>query len=190
MTLRGEKRVFPFKKHESTGFRRKYDNPSRPGKYEVLLRPGYTAIVGPDWSNKEKLLEQVCKAAKKACWTVIQITGSLFTKGSADAAIERIQSLVETAADADDPLLVALEYPEGGASVDLVMDLRESISEILQMAGWQPGGMEKPVYIVAVTNAYAMAEGCCIDARDGRSRVFSNYSGFARSMIQDGAIRT
>ena len=177
------------KKKQSVGFRRRYDNPVGSGKYDVLLRPGYTALIGPDWCDKTKLLDQIRKAAAKDGWIVERIKDPIVKAGSADAALNRIERLAGTAAKTGRPLLVAMEYPEGHASVDLLMSFRERIDEILRDGGIQPGGMDDPVYIVVATNAYALCDCPCVDVRTGETLSFGTYQDFALRIVRDAPVK-
>lgn len=186
-----------FRKRFETGFRFKFkDRTGLCADYDLLLRPGYTAVVGPDRCRKQELLRQLVSHAERQRWETVFFSAPAFKPGDEedpDAAVKaRVDAILANAEDAANrktPLVVAMDRPEGGASADMVAALKEAIDAMLIHAGLEPGGMSDPIYVVAATNDFAMARGTTIDIRTGKARVFGSYSDFLRCLRQPFDVR-
>ena len=176
--------------------------------FNLLLRPGYTALVGPKGAGKTTLLQQIKEIAEKKGHDVfwysnLEDGGSTAMErntlkdnlGFVATAIcssegERIAmsfgdilpqlgARVRKDIAEDKPLFILLDGLDSGASIDRTRELMSLFELIEKDAGVQPGGAEHEVYILAAVNSYEMARRRCVNVRTGESMTFGGYEEYA-----------
>lgn len=194
----------------TTGFRCKvHDMYGLHNGFNLILQPGYTALVGPNGAGKTTMLGQIEEIAKSRGCDVFRysnltdggetakqkymLTGDLNSLAQSalssegeqlamnfEKAVKAIGACVRKAIETDSALFVLLDGLDSGASIDRLRSLMDFFELMERDAGVMPGGAEHGLYILAAVNAYELAKARCVDVRTGKSVTFGSYEDYSR----------
>lgn len=170
-------------------FTRKIINPVSPDEsYMLKLYPGYTTIAHVNPKIRTNLLNQIAKAAKNADFNTYYYDAfgafRYRTDKSVNQLIFDINKQINDAKYQNKPLCIMLDRPDIGLTLPELRKLRNHIAGICRNIHVKADcSADWPIYIIAATDNFELAQNLCLNPENGNTTVFGNYRDFVSKLM-------